>query len=305
MTELHINQPLIKSQLISHSDKSYQFVIQPLTPGFGYTLGNSLRRLLLSSIPGCAVTRIRINDVTHEYQPIKGSVEDALQIVLNLKQIRAIIKSNDDSVILTLSKKGKGEIFASDFKSESNVSVANKDLYICTLDEGAEMNIEIEVTKGYGYLSSDQINFAGNANPYDMYVDALFSPITNVSLQVEQVRVGDKTNFDKIDLAIETDGTIDVQEAIQYATNLSINTFQNILASVGGVVEEKTPLTNELEEIVTVEDDVDLPKRIKDILKKNEITSNIQLVSRIDEVESFAGITEKSLETIKKYIESL
>jgi DNA-directed RNA polymerase subunit alpha len=307
MTNLHINQPTIKSQLVKHSEGSYQLSIQPLTPGLGYTLGNSLRRIMLSSIPGFAVTRVRINDITHEYQPVKGIVEDALQIVLNLKLLRANIITDDETVVLSLKKETRGEIHASDFEENAKVKIINKDLYICTLDNDAELSIEVEIAKGIGYLSSDQIKFASNTNPHDIYVDALFSPVSNVSQNVEQVRVGDKTNYDMIDMAFVTDETVPAKEIVEYALGLSISTYQNILKSMN--VELDTVTTN----IVSSKsdkndgnnDELDLPKRIKDILNKNEIFTIAELVERLSNVEEFAGITEKSIATIHSYIESL
>jgi DNA-directed RNA polymerase subunit alpha len=306
MTNLHINQPTIKSQLVKHSEGSYQLSIQPLTPGLGYTLGNSLRRIMLSSIPGFAVTRIRINDITHEYQPVKGIVEDALQIVLNLKLLRANIITDDETVVLTLKKDVRGEIHASDFEENAKVKIINEDLYICSLDNDAEVNIEVEISKGIGYLSSDQIKFASNTNPHDIYVDALFSPVSNVSQNVEQVRVGDKTNYDMIDLSFVTDETVPAKEIVEYALNLSINTFQNILSSMNaesGLPEMNVTITQDRND--SKNDELDVPKRIKDILNKNEIFTNAELIEKLTTVEDFAGITEKSFATINSYIESL
>jgi DNA-directed RNA polymerase subunit alpha len=307
MTNLHIAQPTIKSQLVKHSEGSYQLSIQPLTPGLGYTLGNSLRRIMLSSIPGFAVTRVRINDITHEYQPVKGIVEDALQIVLNLKLLRANIITDDESVVLTLKKDARGEIHASDFEENAKVKIINKDLYICSLDNDAELNIEVEISKGIGYLSSDQIKFASNTNPHDIYVDALFSPVSNVSQNVEQVRVGDKTNYDMIDLTFVTDETVPAKDIVEYALKLSIDTFQNILSSMN--VETALPEAKVISKTVDQNDgnndELDLPKRIKDILNKNEIFTNTDLIEKLSTVEDFAGITEKSFATIQSYIESL
>jgi DNA-directed RNA polymerase subunit alpha len=307
MTNLHINQPTIKSQLVKHSEGSYQLSIQPLTPGLGYTLGNSLRRIMLSSIPGFAVTRVRINDITHEYQSVKGIVEDALQIVLNLKLLRANIITDDESVVLTLRKDARGEIHASDFEENAKVKIINKDLYICSLDNDAELSIEVEISKGIGYLSSDQIKFASNTNPHDIYVDALFSPVSNVSQNVEQVRVGDKTNYDMIDLAFVTDETVPAKDIVEYALKLSIDTFQNILSSmnVESALPEAKVISKTIDQDDGKNDELDLPKRIKDILNKNEIFTNAELIEKLSTVEEFAGITEKAFATINSYIESL
>ncbi len=305
MTTLHINQPTIKTLLIEHSNTKYQLSIQPLLPGFGYTLGNSLRRLLLSSVPGFAVTRIKINDITHEYQAMKGVVEDALQVVLNLKLLRARITSDADSVVLNLKTNTKGEVLARDFEANAEVDIVNKDLYICSIDTDTELDIEVEITKGVGYLAHDQIKFADNTNPHDIYVDALFSPVSNVMLNIEQVRVGDKTNFDKVDITFDIDNTVPAKEIVQYVLDLTINMFNNISNSLNNISNENTLEQGTVDEMVISTDEIDLPKRIKSILEKNEILTTKQLRDRFDEVVDFPGITEKSIDTIKEYLATL
>ena len=137
-----LQQPAIKSHLTSHSDTQHTLVIEPLLPGYGYTLGNSLRRVMLSSIPGFAVTKVRINDITHEYQALEGVVEDALDVILNLKNLRAKIITDDETVTLELNKSAQGEVTAEDFEKNAKVEVLNKDLYICTINKGVELKIE-------------------------------------------------------------------------------------------------------------------------------------------------------------------
>lgn len=306
MSELTINQPTIKSNLIAHSDTRYQLTIEPLIPGFGYTLGNSLRRVMLSSVPGFAVTKIKINDITHEYQTIEGVVEDAIEVMLNLKLLRAKILTDEDSVTLTLSKSISGDVTASDFEKNAKVEIINSDLYICTLDKNAELNIEVEIRRGTGYLSVEQIKFANNPNPYDIYVDALFSPVSNVSLNVEQVRVGDKTNFDKIEITFDTDKSIDASEVVNYSLDLVVDILQKIKSSLDGKIQLSDDSDNSNSSDVSVDIiSLDLPKRILNILQKNDINTNSELKERMNEVEDFPGITEKSLTTIKEYISSL
>jgi DNA-directed RNA polymerase subunit alpha len=305
MTTLHINQPTIKTQLIEHSDTKYQLSIQPLLPGFGYTLGNSLRRLLLSSVPGFAVTRIKINDITHEYQAMKGIVEDALQVVLNLKLLRARITSDADSIVLNLKTNKQGDVLANDFEANAEIEIVNKDLYICSIDSDTELNIEVEITRGVGYLGHDQIKFADNTNPHNIYVDALFSPVSNVMLNIEQVRVGDKTNFDKVDITFDIDNTVSAKEIIQYVLDLTLNMFNNINNSLNNTSGETVVADEPIEDKVISTDTIDLPKRIQSILEKNDIKTNSQLKDRLDEIVDFPGITEKSLETIKEYLATL
>jgi DNA-directed RNA polymerase subunit alpha len=306
MQELTINQPVIKSKLVEHSDNKYQLTIEPLIPGFGYTLGNSLRRVLLSSVPGYAVTKIKINDITHEYQTIDGVVEDAIEVILNLKLLRANIITDEDSTTLTLTKSDSGDVTALDFEKNAKVRIINPDLYICTLDKGAELTIEVEITKGTGYLSVEQIKFANNPNPYDIYVDALFSPVSNVALNVEQVRIGDKTNFDRIEITFDTDKSVDASAIVNYSLDLVVDILQKIKSSLNVEmrVNDKVIETNMADASVDIAD-IELPKRILSILQKNNINTNIDLVSRILEVEDFPGITEKSFSVIQEYVNNL
>lgn len=313
ITSANLNHPPIKSHLISHDESKHTLVIEPLLPGYGHTLGNSLRRILLSSIPGYAVTRIRINEITHEYQPIQGVVEDALDVILNLKLIRAKIKTDDEKVVVTINKNAEGEVTAGDF-ANNKVEIFNPDQYICYLNKDAKLTIEIEVSRGVGYLSVDQINLAENTNPQDIYVDALFSPVTNTALEVEQVRVGDKTNFDKLEISFETDRSIEASEVVEFILSLTIDLFSKILssfqASLGAqptVAPKETASKDPSAEKVDsgADDSINLPTRIKNILEKNGISTNSELINRIDDIEEFAGITEKALGTIKDYIKTI
>lgn len=305
--------PPIKSRLISHSSSKHTLVIEPLLPGSGHTLGNPLRRILFSSIPGSAVTRIRINDITHEYQSIPGVVEDALEVILNLKLLRCKILTDDEKVVLNLIKNSEGDVFASDFSSSNKIKVVNPDLYICSLNKDAKIDIEVEISRGVGYLAVESINLADNTNPQDIYVDAVFSPVINSSIQVEQVRVGDKTNFDKLEITFETDNSVDAQEVIEFILKFIIDLFSKVLSSFQASVDStlaipyNTSTTNadiKIENLST-DDQINLPLRIKNILEKNDIKTNADLASRIGEVEEFAGITEKYITTIKDYLKSI
>jgi DNA-directed RNA polymerase subunit alpha len=306
MTELTLNQPTIKSNLIAYSNNKYQLSIEPLIPGFGYTIGNSLRRILLSSVPGYAVTKIKINDITHEYQTINGVVEDAIEVILNLKLLRANILTDEDSATLTLTKNGEGDVTASNFDKNAKVNIINPDLYICTLDKDGELNIEVEITKGTGYLSVEQIKFANNPNPYDIYVDALFSPVSNVALNVEQVRVGDKTNFDKIEITFDIDNTVPATTIVNYSLELISVILEKIKLSLSTNIQVIENISvNNTADVLVENAEIELPKRILNILQKNNISTNSELISKITEVEDFPGITEKSFSAIKDYVNSL
>ena len=302
------NHPAIKSRLVTESEKKHKLTIEPLIPGFGYTIGNSLRRVLLSAIPGFAVTKIKINDITHEYQVIDGVVEDAIEVILNLKLLRVKILNDDEKVTLVLTKSVDGDIFASDFETNGKVQIINPELFICSLDKNSNITIEIEITRGIGYLSNEQIKFADNANPFDIFVDALFSPVSNVSLNVEQVRVGDKTNFDKVEIIFDIDKTVEAPDIVNYALDLIVDMLKNIKSSLGTEVVLSADTKGEKSidnSVITKSNDIDLPKKITNILVKNNIHDNDQLIDRIKDISDFPGITEKSMILINDYIETL
>ena len=303
------NHPDVRADLIKNTESNYTLSLEPLYPGYGYTIGNSLRRILLSSIPGFGVTKIKINDLTHEYQPIPGVVEDALQVVLNLKNLRPKILTDEDKVVLTLIKNTEGQVLASSFKS-ANATITNSDEYICTLNKGHTLEIEIEISRGVGYLSMDDVNLSNNKDARQILVDTIFSPVVNVSLDVSKVRVGDKTNFDKIDISFDIDKTVSAQEVVNYAFDILIDIMNKSRISLNSIdksakssvskskKDDKEQLSNNLDEIR-------LPEKIKKILAKNEITTNTQLQQRIIEVGGFTGIGVKAVEDIQNYIETL
>lgn len=224
-------QPNIKCYLTEQTDKSFSLVIEPLLPGFGYTLGNSLRRVLLSSVPGYAVTSIMINDITHEYQGLEGVEEDALEVILNLKLLRAQILTDDEKILISLEKTGPGKVYAKDFRADPRIRIVNPDLYICSLDKDGTIRIQVEVSKGVGYLPVEKLDLAGNTNPQNILVDAVFSPVKNVAMEVEQIRVGAMTNFDKLTINFETDGSVSGQEVVKYVLDFTVDLFEKIRSS--------------------------------------------------------------------------
>ena len=306
LSNFHLSYPTIKTSLLSHSDIKHTLTIEPLLPGFGHTLGNSLRRVFLSSIPGYAVTKIRINNVTHEYQTIPGVVEDVMDIVLNLKAIRFSLDEGDDKGTLLLTKSGNGEVRASDFQKNARIKVINQDAYICSLDKDAKIEIEVEISQGFGYYSMDQINQSDSSSPQDILVDALFSPVVNVSLNVTQVRVNDKTNFEKIEMDIETDGTVEIKEIVDYGLKLSVDLYSNIHSSFLSTFDTSNVPTQAVHvEKDVVEVELDLSKKVKGILEKNGIVSKKDLIERSEEIADLGGISEKGLKEIQDYIKSL
>ncbi len=311
-TTLTLNHPSIKAKIQTHSQFKHTLIVEPLIPGFGYTLGNSIRRIMLSSVPGFAVTRIKINDdITHEYQSMPGVVEDVLDITLNLKLLRAKILNIEDKVTLVLHKKGAGNVYASDFDlSKKTAEIINPDLLICSLDKDGEIRIEIDLSKGMGYQSIEKINLSDNVNPQNILVDALYNPVTNVAMEVEDIRVGDTTNYNKLVLDFDTDGSISPEEAVNYTFELLIDMFKKIQSSLTSFLEGGDAIKEiKTDEVVVLEEfaDMDTPnkKKILAILEKNGITTVAGLLEKEDDLDSLNGVDEKILLTIKEYLASL
>ena len=183
--------------------------LEPLERGFGHTLGNTLRRILLSSMPGCAVTEVQIDGVLHEYSTIEGVQEDVIDILLNLKGIATILHNQDEAVI-TLSKEGAGPVTAGDFQLTQDVEIANPDHLICSLNENGSIRLEAKVTRGRGYVPVDSLAEEEESRPIGVLrLDATYSPMRRVAYSVESARVEQRTDLDKLILDIETNGTID------------------------------------------------------------------------------------------------
>ena len=198
--------------------------IEPLYHGYGTTLGNALRRVLFSSLPGAAVTFFKIKGVQHEFSTIEGVFEDILEIVLNLKQLRLKLFT-DEPLTLKLVKKGTGDVLAKDIAKDSNVEIINPELKIATItDKNTELNMEITVEKGRGFEPTENRN-KENLPVGAIAIDAIFTPIKDIGYKVEYTRVGQITNYDKLTLTIETDGTISPEEALNFAAKTLIDHF--------------------------------------------------------------------------------
>ncbi|OGJ54768.1 DNA-directed RNA polymerase subunit alpha [Candidatus Peribacteria bacterium RIFCSPHIGHO2_02_FULL_49_16] len=194
------------------------FVISPLPPGYGMTLGNALRRALLSSLPGAAVTALRMHGMQHEYSVMEGMKESVLDIMLNAKEL-CLKKHSKDPEVITMEAKGPKTITASDLKVSSDIEVLNPDLVLCTLDKGASVHMEFTVEKGVGYISANERNRKMN-QPGLMYVDAVFSPVRRVRYHVEATRVGQRTDLEKLSMEVVTNGALTADEAVQFASQL-------------------------------------------------------------------------------------
>ena len=262
-----------------------KFVVEPLEKGFGTTIGNSLRRVLLSSLEGAAVTSIRIEGITHEYTSIPGIVEDAIDIMLNLKGLT--IKTEDkDPQHLRLEVDRPGPVLASDLQLPAGVKVVNPDWLICTISEGGSISADITVETGKGYRTVDVLKENKGNMPIDLLpIDASFMPIKRVSYNVENTRVGDVIDYDKLTLEIWSNGSIDVSSALSQAANLLIEHFMQIAAITGQpAVLPNQHVVEEVEEeaqtpSISIED-LELSVRAYNCLKRASINSLAELLKK-------------------------
>lgn len=219
--------------------------VEPLHHGYGTTVGNALRRVLLSSLEGAAVTAVKIKGIQHEFATLEGVKEDGLQMILNLKKLRLKVHTNEP-VVLKLEVSGKpGDVTAGDISANADVEIANKDLVLATRTNEDTLTMEITVQKGRGFLPTEERDVQ-NADIGVIQVDAMFSPVVNVSLNVENTRVGEITNYDKLIMNIETDGTMTPQEAVEQATKTILNHFNWIEGQISHAsLTEKIVSANE------------------------------------------------------------
>ena len=225
----------IKTKNISNNNSVFE--IESLYPGYGVTLGNAIRRVLLSSLSGAAVTEVKIKDAPHEFATLKGVKEDVLHILMNIKQLRFKIFTEDPQTA-TLVVKGEQEVTGKDFELPADLKLANPDLHIATLtDKSAQLEIEIKVEKGMGYVFEDK-EIKRRVGVIGM--DAIFTPIKKVNYDVENMRVGKRTDFDKLSLEVETDGTITPKEAVSQSLDILVSQFQYILENMATAEKKET-----------------------------------------------------------------
>jgi len=225
----------IKTKNISNNNSVFE--IESLYPGYGVTLGNAIRRVLLSSLSGAAVTEVKIKDAPHEFATLKGVKEDVLHILMNIKQLRFKIFTEDPQTA-TLVVKGEQEVTGKDFELPADLKLANPDLHIATLtDKSAQLEIEIKVEKGMGYVFEDK-EIKRSVGVIGM--DAIFTPIKKVNYVVENMRVGKRTDFDKLSLEVETDGTITPKEALSQSLDILVSQFQYILENMATAEKKET-----------------------------------------------------------------
>lgn len=297
------------SQIDEHSERSATFVIEPLHTGYGMTLGNSLRRVLLSSIAGAAVKAFKIEGVSHEFTDVEGVKEDVVDIMLNLKQIRFRVFS-DEPQTLRIEKKAKGVVTAKDIKTTADVEIVNPEQVIATIDTAKKSFImDILVETGRGYLTVEEL---GEDKPSDMIaVDALFSPVTRVRYKVENTRVGQITNLDKVSITVDTDGSITPKEAFEEASAILVAQYQALAGQTTvATVPAETPSTQdeaeEPSELMTPIEDLNLSARTTNALINNDIHNVNDLVTLNDtELKDLKGFGSKALEEVQQKLSEL
>jgi DNA-directed RNA polymerase subunit alpha len=305
---LEIEKPKIEC-VEMNDDKSYaKFVMEPLEKGFGTTLGNSLRRVLLACLPGVAVTKIRINGILHEFTVIPGVREDVTNIVLNLKGLRARLFSNEPKT-LTLNVEGPKEVTAADINYDADVEIINPDIHIATLEDGAKLEMEIVLEHGRGYVTADA-NKDEDMPIGVIPMDSLFSPVKMANFTVEDTRVGQITDFHKLTLEVLTDGTIAADEAISLAARILYEYFGQFLSLTTDVseVEIMVPRDDSKKDKVmeiTIEE-LDLSVRSYNCLKRANINTVEELTHKnVDEMMKVRNLGKKSIEEIEQKLAAL
>ena len=282
-----------------------KFAVGPLEPGFGHTIGNSLRRVLLSSIPGAAITAVRFDDALHEFDTIGGIAEDVTDIILNIKDI-VLTSTTDEDVIVRLDVRGPATITAADIKCPSEIEVLNPDQHIATLNSKARLAVDLTVGRGRGYLSSDRDN--PNRTIGVSPVDAIFSPVRRVLFTVEPTRVEQSTNYDKLVLDIETDGSITPKEALASA-GATLRSLVDLVASLSdepqglelGEVASTAATSPDLELPI---EDLDLSERPRNCLKRAQINTVGELLTRTeDDLLNITNFGQKSLDEVKQKLD--
>ena len=301
---LVIQRPTVEA-LSDEEQNRQSFSVGPLEPGFGYTLGNSIRRTLLSSIPGAAVTQVRFDDALHEFDTINGAAEDVTDIILNLKDL-VIVSDSEEPITVRVDVRGPADVLAGDIQTPPELEILNKDLKLATLSGKGRLAFEMTIERGRGYLSGDRQN--PTATIGIIPVDAIFSPVRRVAIEVEPTRVEQSTNFDRLVLDIETDGSISPRESLASAGD----TLRSLVALVADMSE--APQGLELGEVGGVAagspdldlpiEDLDLSERPRNCLKRAQVNTIGELLTKNeDDLLNITNFGQKSLDEVKQKLD--
>jgi len=299
---------------VSDDGRSAQFVIEPLERGFGHTLGNSVRRVLLSSLRGAAVWAFRIEGVVHEHQTIPGVVEDVHQVIQNLKSLVLTLDDDVDEAVLTLRTRKAGSVTASEINAPSGVAVLDPEHHLFTLQEDRDLNLELHVNKGRGFVLADG-HTVPKGSPVDLVrIDSIYNPVRRANFTVEETRVGQRTDFDKLTLQIETDGSVSPDSAVQYGAELVRKHLEYMFQfGAGGAVRRAVrtglaPLSDRLQELLSrdLEELTEMTVRSRNSLQKENILTLRQLVEKTEqEMMEINNFGRKSLKEIADFLQEL
>jgi DNA-directed RNA polymerase subunit alpha len=296
---LIIQRPTVEA-VGEEENNRQRFAIGPLEPGFGHTLGNSLRRTLLSSIPGAAITQVRFDDALHEFDTLKGVKEDVTDIILNLKDLVLTVEG-DESVNLRLDVRGPATVTAGDIQSPSEVEILNRELHLATLNGSGRLAVDLTVERGRGYVSADRNKKSATIGVIP--VDSIFSPVRRVAFTVEPTRVEQSTNYDRLVLDIETDGSISPREALASAGD----TLRSLVSLVADMSENPQGLelgdvgatTTGSPDLDLPIEDLDLSERPRNCLKRAQVNSIGELVEKtVDDLLAITNFGQKSLDEV-------
>lgn len=300
---LEIEKPKIDRAEVSEDETYGKFIIEPLERGYGVTLGNAMRRIMLSSLPGAAVSSIRIDGVLHEFSTIPGVKEDVVEIILNLKEL-AVKLYSPETKIARIETEGPCDVTGKDIKTDGDVEIINKNLHIATLEQKAKLNMELTITPGRGYVTAEK-----NKRPDQAIgiipIDSIYTPVKRVNFSVDNTRVGQITDYDRLTLEVWTNGTLKPDEAISYAAKIMIehlNLFVGLTEKMDEVeiVEEKEEDKRDKVLDITIEE-LDLSVRSYNCLKRAGINTIEDLVQRTEEdMMKVRNLGKKSLEEVQQ-----
>jgi len=309
---LKFEKPEYKVKEYIESDNYGKFEIEPLERGFGTTLGNALRRVMLSSLPGDAITSVKIDNVAHEFQKLDGVIEDVTAIVLNLKSVVIKNHSDDYSLMLRLHAEGEGVVTAGQIEADADIEILNPDQIICTLAEGGSINMEMTISNGRGYNRAEEnkVLYGDKAKQNVIYIDSLYAPIERINYEVESARVGQDNNYDKLILEVWTNGAITPEESVALASRILIEHFE-ILADLNEIADETGLMSSKAEDpnmkaLETSIDDLDLSVRAYNCLKRAGILTLRDLTDKSEnEMMKIRNLGKKSLKEVIDKVKSM
>jgi len=293
---LNAIKPNFKIKPVQEKAGYGKYIIEPLAQGYGHTVGNALRRCLLSSLPGAAITRVKIDGVRHQFSTLPGLKEDIVEFILNLKQVR-VMSEEKKEVKAVLEVRGPGEVKAGEIKTPAGVEVVNKDLKLATLtDDNAKIKAQLWISSGYGYSPSEERK---SATLGVISLDAVFTPITRVNYRVEATRVGRRTDYDKLILEIFTDGTIKPKQALEKGAKILTEFFKQIYNPVFEKEKKEEKKTEDSEVLKLTVEELNLPTRIANALRRGGFgtVKDLTKATRGD-IAKVKNLGKKSIDTI-------